>query len=161
MTSRPSLGTGASLRTLTLPGPPGRERAADETLKVQGGLPDPSSRRCPPPPLCAPLSAALGQIPQQLLPKVSHAEHPASSLSLMATSGPGGFFPGDDHLPIHDSSIGEEREKGSNHHLFKMCEVLYRRKSHRTISALKKLVFVKLTLAGCGRAFAQPSSPCL
>lgn len=65
---------------------------------------------------------------------------------LLATSGPGEFFPEDDHLCIHDSSIGEETEKGSNHYLFKMCEVLYRCKSHRTISALRKLMFIKLTL---------------
>ena len=122
----------------------------------------PSPSHCPPPPpLWVPLSTARSQFPQQAPLKVSQAQHPTSSWSLSATPGPGGFFPRDDHLCIHDSSTGEEREKGSNHYLFKTCEVLQRCQSHRTLSTLKKLVFVKLTLAGRGPALTRASSPCL
>ena len=122
----------------------------------------PSPRPCPPPPpLWVRLSAAWGHFPQRALLKVSQAQHPTSSRSLSATPGPGGFFPRDDLPCIHDSSTGEETEKGSNHYLFKTCEVLQRCQSHRSLSTLKKLVFVKLTLAGRGPALTRASSPCL
>lgn len=144
VTSQPSSGTGASLGTLTLtpPGPPGREGATGKNRESRGKVPLP--RLLPPPPswlLHRPLSVGLVQTPQQPLVKVSHAEQPTPSKSSSATSGPGELPPQEMTTYARPTAPLERNQgRGSNLDLFETREVFYRGKSHRTISALKKLM---------------------
>lgn len=105
VTSRPSLATGASLGVLTPPGPPGRECAADKSLK--GKFPLPGSCRHPLASLYTCLCGAGSD------PLATTSENQAGWTHcfyqiLISHIGSWRILPRDDHLCTPDSSIEEE-----------------------------------------------------
>lgn len=160
VTSQPSLGTGASLgtRTLTPPGPPGREGATGKNRGSRGKVPLP---QLPPPSwlLRRPPSAGLVQTPGQPLVKVSHAEQPTPSRS---ASPPQVLENSLQEMTIYVPPTApqeREQETGSNSALFEMCEVFEPQKPHNSLCSQE--AHIRLTLAGYGPATTQASSPYL
>lgn len=91
VTSQPSLGTSASLGALTPPGPPGRECATDNSLKVKGRFlyPAPAATLLPAS-TCASV-CSTGSDPLATTSENQVGWNSASSKFLTATSGPRDF----------------------------------------------------------------------